>query len=114
MTLILSKSTGDSLKTFSKELKRSESGVLSQTGFFSPDNFTFGTPLERATLEAAIQGVPGVRAVEGMRIRHRGWFDWQDFTELSYEVGKDEIIRVENDPLHPERGSLRLIMEGGA
>lgn len=82
--------------------------------FFSPDNFTFGDPLDRSALEAVIQNVPGVRAVKGMKIRRRGWFDWQDFTELLQKVGKNEIIRVENDPLHPERGSLRLIMEGGA
>lgn len=89
-------------------------GVSARPGFFSPDNFTFGTPLKRSTLEAIIQGVPGVRAVKGMRIRRRGWFDWQNFTELWCEVGKDEIIRVENDPLRPGRGSIRLIMEGGA
>jgi hypothetical protein len=49
-----------------------------------------------------------------MKIRRRGWFDWRDFTELSYEVGVDEIVRVENDPLHPSKGTVRLVMEGGA
>lgn len=83
-------------------------------GFFSPNNFTFGSSLNRAMLEATIQAVPGVRAVEGMTIGRRGWFEERAFTELTYEVGMNEVIRVENDPLHPERGSLRLIMEGGA
>ena len=83
-------------------------------GFFSPDNFTFGDPLRRSVLESVIQAVPGVRAVEGITIRRQGWFDWRDFSEMAYEVAIDEVIRVENDPLHPRRGTLQLIMEGGA
>ena len=88
-------------------------GVQPQPGFFSPDDFTFSTPLNRAVLEAVIQAVPGVQAVEDMTISRRGWFAERAFIELAYEVGINEVIRVENDPLHPERGSLRLIMEGG-
>ena len=61
-----------------------------------------------------IQGVPGVKAVEAMRVRLRGSFEMRNFTGLSLAVGLDEIIRLENNPLHPEQGSLRLIMEGGA
>lgn len=83
-------------------------------GFFSPDNFTFGSPLQRSVLEAVIQAVPGVRTVMDMRIRRRGWHDWQEFIELTYEVAVNEIIRLENDPLHPEQGSLKIKMEGGA
>ena len=89
-------------------------GQQQRTGFFDPDNFTFGTPFYRTELEAAIQTVPGVRAVEAIAIRRRGWFDWRPFTEFIYQVALDEVIRVENDPLHPARGSVRLVMEGGA
>jgi hypothetical protein len=96
------------------EVLLGKKGLRPRVGFFAADNFTFGTSLERSALEAAIQAVPGVRAVEGMRIRRRGWFDWRPFAELAYEVGMDEVIRLENDPLHPERGSLKLFMEGGA
>jgi hypothetical protein len=88
--------------------------VRPRTGFFAPDNFTFGTPLERSRLEAAIQDVPGVEAVEEMSIRRRGWFDWRPLTELTYAVGPGEIIRLENNPDFPERGSLILRMRGGA
>ena len=91
-----------------------KSGIRVRSGFFSPDNFTFGTSLDRSSLEAVIQNVSGVRAVKGMRIHRRGWYTWEKFTELSEPVAKNEIIRIENDPLYPERGSLRLIMEGGA
>jgi hypothetical protein len=83
-------------------------------GFFDPDHFTFGTPLRRAALETAIQAVPGIRAVEKIQIRRRGWFDWKPFAELEYDVADDEVIRLDDDPLHPERGSLDLDLEGGA
>jgi hypothetical protein len=89
-------------------------GVRPRPGFFSPDNFTFGTPLERSQLEAAIQAVPGVKAVEDICIRRRGWFNWRPFQELTYRAAPDELIRVVNDPNFPERGSLTLTMEGGA
>jgi hypothetical protein len=89
-------------------------GIRAKSGFFSPDRWTFGDPLERARLEAAIQAVPGVRAVEQIYIRRRGWFAKRLFGELVYPVAADEIIRVENNPELPERGALRLVMEGGA
>lgn len=82
--------------------------------FFDPDNFVFGTPLLRAHLEAAIQAVDGVLAVEAIQIRRRGHFDWRPFTELVYTVAPDEVVRVANDPAHPERGSVRLTVRGGA
>jgi hypothetical protein len=89
-------------------------GLRPVTGFFSPDNFTFGTPLERSELEAVIQAIPGVRAVEAIRIRRPGWFDWRPFSELTFEVAKDAVIRVENNRLLPERGSVKLCLAGGA
>jgi hypothetical protein len=89
-------------------------GLFPAPGFFSPDNFTFGTPLDRSRLEAAIQAVAGVRAVEQILIRRRGRFDWREFTESAYIPAGDEVIRVENSTLLPERGSVRVVMEGGA
>jgi hypothetical protein len=83
-------------------------------GYFSPDNFTFGTPLERSTLEAAIQSVPGVKAVEAIRFRRRGVFDWKPFDNFFYEPEKNAIIRIQNDRLHPERGIIKLYIHGGA
>lgn len=83
-------------------------------GFFDPDNFRFGTPLSRAALIATLQAVPGVRAVESMRVRRRGWFDWRDFDEFLLPVGVDELVRIANDRELPERGAVRLVMEGGA
>jgi hypothetical protein len=89
-------------------------GEDGNSGFFDPDHFTFGTPLSRAALIAAIQAVPGVRAVEGMRVRRRGWFGWRDFVEYTLPVGMDEVVRVANTRQLPERGAVKLVMEGGA
>jgi hypothetical protein len=44
-----------------------------------------------------------------MRIRARGITDWRDFDELTFAVGHDQIIRLQNDPRFPERGSLRIV-----
>jgi hypothetical protein len=88
-------------------------GIRPRRGFFDPDNFTFGTPLERSQLDAAIQNVEGVRAVEGILIRRRGWFPWRVFAELTFQVANNEVIRVENNSLLPERGSVTIKMEGG-
>jgi hypothetical protein len=83
-------------------------------GFFAADRFTFGDPLDRSQLEAAVHAVPGVRAVEGVRVRRRGFFDWREMTEAALDVGVDETVRVEDDPLHPGRGTLRILTDGGA
>ena len=46
-----------------------EEGVLDALrDFFHPDNFTFGAPLERSALEAAVQDVPGVDGVTELRV----------------------------------------------
>ena len=81
--------------------------------FFDPDRFVFGTPLNRAALEAAVQAVPGVRAVEGATYRRRGRFDWRPLPAVVL-VAPDELVRVVNDTAHPERGTVRILTEGGA
>jgi len=84
-----------------------------KSGFFYVDRFTFGTPLERSDLEAAVQACLGVRGVLSVRYRRRGlipnYIDMPD----SVEVGSDEIIRVDNDPNFPERGSIKISVGGG-
>ena len=89
-------------------------GTRPQAGFFDPDNFTFGTPLRRSALEAAIVAVSGVEAVTGMAIRRHGVTEFRAFEALTFEIADDEVIRVENSPLRPERGSVNIVMEGGA
>ncbi len=82
-------------------------------GFFHPDNFTFGKPLERSALEAAIQASYGVAGVHSIKYRRRGII--LNYIELPDQVvpGTSEILRLDNDPSLPERGSLRVYVEGG-
>ncbi|MCP3911608.1 MAG: hypothetical protein GY713_11695 [Actinomycetia bacterium] len=82
--------------------------------FFHPARFVFGTPLDRGHLEAAIQAVAGVKFVEQIEIRRHGHFDWRPFDELRYHPGDAELVRVVNDPLHPDRGIVRLTTRGGS
>jgi hypothetical protein len=89
-------------------------GIVPVKGFFSPDRYSFGDPLQRSQLEATIQEVEGVNAVEEIRFRRRGVFDWKIFDQYEYDPGINAIIRVENDLLHPERGTLKIHIHGGA
>jgi predicted phage baseplate assembly protein len=96
-------------------------GVLSSAGppggppgFFAPDNFTFGQPLERSALEAAIQAVPGVAGVTCIRFRVRGRA--AGFTEMvgdTIPVGTNQIIRCDNDLSVPEHGVFAVTVDGG-
>jgi len=98
-------------------LERLGTGVLASRApaFFNPDQFTFGTPLERSRLEAVIQASPGVAGVLSVEYRRRGTNPL--FVDLLEEapvmVGAHEILRVDNDPSRPEMGSLRVYVEGG-
>lgn len=83
-------------------------------GFFHPDRFTFGTPLFRSALCAAVQAVPGVAGVERVRYRRLGVAGFSDLDADRIEIDSDEVIRVEDDPTRPERGLVQLIVEGGA
>ncbi len=89
-------------------------GTGKTPGFFSEDNFTFGTPLRRSQLEATIQQVPGVKAVKSISLRRRGYFRWKELAGSYYPVNSSEVIRLENNPDKPEQGTLQLTMEGGA
>ncbi|MCW3475299.1 baseplate J/gp47 family protein [Limobrevibacterium gyesilva] len=82
--------------------------------FFDPDNFTFGDPLRRSALEAAVQAVPGVHGVEQILIRARRITDWRPFDEPDFTIGANQIIRLQNDANLPERGSLAVHARTGA
>jgi predicted phage baseplate assembly protein len=87
--------------------------ALSVRRFFHPDAFTFGTPLERSALEAAVQSVNGVGGVLSIRYRRRGTTGGFLPLPPTLRAAKDEILRVDNDPSRPERGAIRIVVEGG-
>lgn len=83
------------------------------TGFFHVDRFTFGIPLERSVLEAAIQKTSGVAGVVWIQYRQRGaTSDYLDLPE-TLKIAVDTILRLDNNPSRPERGALKIIVEGG-
>ncbi|HEX6086068.1 MAG TPA: baseplate J/gp47 family protein [Thermoanaerobaculia bacterium] len=87
--------------------------VLLGKGFFAHDNFTFGTPLYRSALEAAVQSARGVSGVVTIKVRRRGHHQQPVHLPSVFRVGKHEILRVDDDPSFPENGSLNLIVRGG-
>jgi hypothetical protein len=82
-------------------------------GFFFADRFTFGTPLYRSRLEAAIQNAPGVAGVRSVKFRQRGTFAGFKHMPEAITPAPNQILRVDNDPSWPERGTIRVIAEGG-
>lgn len=82
--------------------------ALRPPGFFAPDRFTFGTPLLRSALEAAVQAVPGVRFVERIRIRVHGLGDWRDFDEAELVPAFHQVVRLQDDPDRAAMGILSV------
>jgi hypothetical protein len=83
-------------------------------GLFHPDNFTFGQSVYRSTVEAAAQGVEGVRYVAVKKFTRFG--SAKPFEGLEggrLPMGRLEIARLDNSPNFPENGVLRLTLEGG-
>lgn len=97
-----------------RELLVGSGGGRNTRAFFSPDNFTFGMPLRRSALEATIQRVPGVRFVRSIWYRERGIQAFRPLTQLQLLVDGDRVLRLDDDPLHPEAGILTLSSQGGA
>ena len=81
--------------------------------FFAHANFTFGQPLERSALEAAIQGAQGVAGVSSIRFNRQG--SSAPYIEMTDQVqaGIDRIIRVDNDLRRPDAGSILVTVTGG-
>jgi hypothetical protein len=55
-----------------------------------------------------------VHGVEDIRIRARRITDWREFDQPDFRVGATQIIRLQNDPVFPERGSLVVHARAGA
>jgi Baseplate J-like protein len=83
------------------------------TGFFHVDRWTFGMPLERSALEAAIQNAYGVAGVVAIQYRQRGITSTFLNLPETVQIPVDAILRLDNDPSRPERGALNITVEGG-
>jgi hypothetical protein len=78
--------------------------------FFHPDRWTFGQPLRAAEIMARAQKVEGVHHVVSVELRRL--YDALPAGE-TVQVGPSEIVLVENDPDHHERGAIRFDLQGG-
>jgi len=91
------------------------SGTLpdGRLGAFHPDNFTFGQPVRLGPLYAAVQAVPGIAYAELKTFKRLGARDSAALESGALPMGRLEIARLDNDPSFPERGVLRLDVQGG-
>ncbi len=96
------------------EVLRRVRSALAPPGLFHPDNFSFGQALRRSQIEAAVQAVAGVKGVDSIRLRVRRQRDWREFSEAELPVEPWQIVRLQNDPRLPGRGTLQIHAHGGA
>jgi predicted phage baseplate assembly protein len=82
-------------------------------GLFHADNFTFGQPVFLSPLYAAAQAVPGVAWVKVTKFQRQGMPSVAALESGRLLLDRLEIARLDNDPNFPERGVLRLCLEGG-
>jgi predicted phage baseplate assembly protein len=105
---------------FRGDVEQALLGVLSsrvgpdgRKGLFHPDNFTFGQPVHLSPVLAAAQSVAGVASVAATRFGRLGSEDPAPLAEQRLTLGRLEIARLDNDPNFPDRGVLRLQLDGG-
>jgi len=84
-----------------------------QRGLFHPDNFTFGQSVLLGPLYAAVQSVPGVDSVVVRVFQRQGQASRDSLDTGAVAISPREIARLDDDPNFPERGALRLIVQGG-
>ena len=96
-------------------LEKFSSSVLrdGSLGFFHPDNFTFAQPLYLSNVVAAAMGVPGVHWVEVTKFQRWGQLDMGELAAGVIDLGRLEILRLDNDPNAQENGKLQFTMRGG-
>jgi hypothetical protein len=81
-------------------------------GFFHPDEWTFGQVLHRSRIAGRVHAVAGVEHIIGIRMKRRNDpLPATDVAQLATDF--DEIVLVQNDPDHMERGSIRFDLQGG-
>ncbi|HEY4281150.1 MAG TPA: putative baseplate assembly protein [Conexibacter sp.] len=82
-------------------------------GLFHPDNFSFGQPVWLSPIVAAVQGVPGVDAVDVTRFQRQGDDNSDARDSGVLPLSRLEIARLDQDPDYPTHGKLTLTLGGG-
>ena len=84
-----------------------------ETGFFHPDQFSFGQPVYLSALIAAAMRVPGVAYVTPTRFQRRGRNPAGEIASGRITMARLEIARLDNDPNAPENGRIRFDVDTG-
>jgi hypothetical protein len=82
-------------------------------GFFHPDQFTFGQAVHRSAVAGRIHRVAGVKHIVSIGMKRFTSPEPGMPTPEVLEVGFDEVVLVDNDPSHLERGLIRIDVQGG-
>jgi len=85
-----------------------------QPGFFHPDRLLLGEPVLESALVAEVQAITGVAHVEVTTLtRADGGKSGQVPLDGELHMAAVEIAQVDNDPDHPDHGSITFTMGGG-
>lgn len=85
-----------------------------QTGFFHPDNITFGASIFLSAVIARAMQVPGVASVMPVRFQRFGRTAQSEIDDGVLTMGRLEIARLDNDANAPENGRIEFDVQGGA
>ena len=84
-----------------------------QRGFFHPDEMSFGEAVFLSRIVAAAQAVAGVESVTVTRFQRRFAAPNHEIDTGVLPLASHEIAQLDNDPNHPERGELQIVVNGG-
>ena len=83
------------------------------SGFFHPDNFTFGQPVYLSRIYQTAMNVAGVASVEALTFERCGKLPNNEIDDARLVPASLEIIQLDNDPSFPEHGRINFEMYGG-
>jgi len=84
-----------------------------RSGWFHPDNLTFGQGVSLSAIVAAVQSVEGVAGVRVDRLQRWAGPDEGAVDRGFLPLGPDEIAQLDDDPNFPDHGTLTLVPGGG-
>ncbi|MGW4891783.1 hypothetical protein ACWEQL_05890 [Kitasatospora sp. NPDC004240] len=82
-------------------------------GLLAGAALTFGRPLLLGEVYATVAAVPGVDSVKALDLRRHRAADNGELAAGRLDVAPWEVLRLDDDPSLPERGLLRLDIDGG-
>lgn len=93
--------------------KAVEARLIGPDGLFHPDRLSFGEGVFLSRIIAATMAVPGVECATVTALNRRFQHPNGELAAGVLPLGPNEIAQLENDPNHPERGRLELVVRGG-